>query len=122
MTASGRSIGTVEDAPGQYGRVTPFGANSTTTSTYLRGHVGTGTAAGLLRISRADVTNWIGAGSSLSNTQAKTSVANTSISATNEASRAPSRRTPAMPATYDNAAVTKPKARMATHHGTWPIA
>jgi len=55
-------IGTVEDAPGQYGRITPFGANSTTTSTYLRGHVGTGTAAGLLRIARADVTNWIGVG------------------------------------------------------------
>lgn len=55
-------IGTVDDAPGVFGRITPFGANASTTSTYLRGHVGTGTAAGLLRISRADVTNWIGVG------------------------------------------------------------
>lgn len=55
-------IGTVPDAPGVFGRITPFGANAYSTSTYLRGHVGTGTAAGLLRLSRADVTNWIGVG------------------------------------------------------------
>jgi len=55
-------IGIVPDAPGVYGRVSPFGANATTTSTFLRGHLGTGTAAGMLRIARADVTNWIGTG------------------------------------------------------------
>jgi len=55
-------IGTVADAPGVYGRVTPWGANATNTSTFLRGHVGTGTAAGLLRIAQAHITNWIGAG------------------------------------------------------------
>lgn len=55
-------LGTVPDAPGVFGRITPFGANALSTSTYLRGQLGTGTAAGLLRISRADVTNWIGVG------------------------------------------------------------
>jgi hypothetical protein len=55
-------VGLVADAPGAYGRISPFGANATTTSTFLRGHLGTGTAAGMLRIARADVTNWIGAG------------------------------------------------------------
>ncbi|MFA6044442.1 MAG: PEP-CTERM sorting domain-containing protein [Phycisphaerales bacterium] len=55
-------IGTVSDQPGVWGRITPFGAAAYNTSTYLRGHIGTGTAAGLLRIARADVTNWIGEG------------------------------------------------------------
>ncbi|MFA6045488.1 MAG: hypothetical protein WC718_10925 [Phycisphaerales bacterium] len=55
-------IGTVPDAPGAYGRITPFGAFATNTSTFLRGHLGSGTASGLLRIARADVTNWVGVG------------------------------------------------------------
>jgi hypothetical protein len=55
-------IGTVADAPGVYGRITPWGANATTTSTFLRGFVGTGTAAGLMRIAQNHITNWIGAG------------------------------------------------------------
>lgn len=55
-------IGTVDDLPGVWGRITPFGLAAYNTSTYLRGHIGTGTAAGLLRIARADVTNWIGVG------------------------------------------------------------
>lgn len=55
-------IGTVDDQPGVWGRITPFGSTSYNTSTFLRGHLGTGTAAGLLRIARADVTNWIGVG------------------------------------------------------------
>jgi len=57
-------VGLVSDTPGVWGRISPFGANATTTSTFLRGHVGTGTAAGMLRIARADVTNWIGTGAS----------------------------------------------------------
>jgi hypothetical protein len=44
-----------------FGRPLPWW-NSPTQSTYLRGHVGTGTAAGLLRIAQAHVTNWIGQG------------------------------------------------------------
>lgn len=48
--------------PGAYGRVDPFRANSTSTSSFLRGHVGSGTASGLLRIAQAYVTNWIGEG------------------------------------------------------------
>lgn len=55
-------IGTVADAPGAYGRITPWGANATTTTSFLRGHLGTGTAAGMLRIAQAQVTNWIGVG------------------------------------------------------------
>lgn len=55
-------VGLVPDAPGAYGRITPWGANATTTSTFLRGHLGTGTAAGLLRIASNNITNWIGVG------------------------------------------------------------
>lgn len=55
-------IGSVADLPGVYGRITPWGAQNLTTSTFLRGHTGTGTAAGLLRISQAHITNWIGVG------------------------------------------------------------
>jgi MYXO-CTERM domain-containing protein len=54
--------GIVPDQPGMYGRITPWGANATTTSTFLRGHVGTGTAAGMLRIAQNHITNWIGVG------------------------------------------------------------
>lgn len=55
-------VGIVPDVPGVYGRITPWGANATTTSTFLRGFVGTGTAAGLMRIAQNHITNWIGAG------------------------------------------------------------
>jgi hypothetical protein len=55
-------VGIVPDAPGVFGRVSPFGANATSTSTFLRGHLGTGTAAGLLRIAQNQITNWIGVG------------------------------------------------------------
>lgn len=54
--------GSVPDAPGVWGRVTPFGAIAYGTSNYLRGFLGTGTAAGLLRIAQAQTTNWIGVG------------------------------------------------------------
>lgn len=54
--------GIVNDQPGVYGRIAPFGANATSTSTYLRGHLGTGTASGMLRIAQNHITNWIGAG------------------------------------------------------------
>lgn len=55
-------VGLVSDASGAFGRVSPWGVNATSTSTYLRGHLGTGTAAGLLRIAQAHITNWIGVG------------------------------------------------------------
>lgn len=55
-------IGTVADQPGLYGRITPWGANATTTSSFLRGHTGTGTASGLLRIAQSHITNWVGEG------------------------------------------------------------
>lgn len=49
---------------GTWGRIRELHAITLNTSTFLRGHLGTGTAAGLLRISRAEVTNWIGEGPS----------------------------------------------------------
>lgn len=48
--------------PGIWGRTRTFSTTAYTTSTFLRGHMGSGTATGLLRISRADVTNCIGEG------------------------------------------------------------
>lgn len=61
-------IGTVDNLPGVYGRITPWGANATNTSTFLRGHVGTGTAAGMLRIAQNHITNWIGSGATSGST------------------------------------------------------
>lgn len=61
-------LGVVNDQPGVYGRIAPFGANATTTSTYLRGHAGTGTASGMLRIAQAHITNWIGTGATSGST------------------------------------------------------
>src|SRR5215207_1333861 len=58
------------------------------------------------------------AGSSSRSSQAKTSAASTSVRATNDASRDPSRRLAAIPATYASAAVTTPSAKTGTHHGT----
>jgi hypothetical protein len=61
-------MGTVSNLPGVYGRITPWGANATSTSTYLRGHAGTGTAAGMLRIAQNHITNWIGVGATSGST------------------------------------------------------
>lgn len=58
-------IGSVNDAPGAYGRISPFGSAATTSTSYYRGFVGTGANSGLLRIAQASVTNWIGSGSTL---------------------------------------------------------
>lgn len=58
----------VADVPGAYGRLSPWVANATTTSTFLRGHVGTGTAAGMLRIAQNHITNWIGVGATSGST------------------------------------------------------
>lgn len=55
-------LGSNDGAPGQYGRTSPFASSATSTSTYYRGFVGTGSNAGLMRISSAHITNWIGAG------------------------------------------------------------
>lgn len=61
-------LGVVNDQPGVYGRIAPFGANATTSSTYLRGHAGTGTASAMLRIAQAHITNWIGTGATSGST------------------------------------------------------
>lgn len=61
-------VGLVTDTPGSYGRLSPWGANATSTSTFLRGHIGTGTAAGLLRIAQNNITNWIGSGATSGST------------------------------------------------------
>lgn len=57
--------GYVPDAPGAYGRITPWASGTYTTSNYLRGHVHnnpTGDGSNYLRIARADTTNWFGVG------------------------------------------------------------
>lgn len=59
--------GHVPDEPGVYGRIQPFAASNTTTSTFLRGFVHlnpAGNGIDYLRISRANITNWIGVGPS----------------------------------------------------------
>jgi len=55
-------IGTVNDTPGVWGRITPFGANATRGSTYLRGFSHTVSGVNYLRIAQANITNWIGVG------------------------------------------------------------
>jgi hypothetical protein len=57
--------GAVPDAPGSYGRISPFAAVNLTTSQRLFGHVHTSGSNGgppgtFLRIAKAQVTNWIG--------------------------------------------------------------
>lgn len=54
--------GGVSDSPGVYGRIFPFCATQTTSTNYIRSHVGAGTAAGMIRISQAHISNWIGTG------------------------------------------------------------
>src|SRR5262245_56459046 len=54
--------GGVPDAPGVYGRIFPFCGTATTSTNYIRSHLGTGTAAGMIRIAQAQITNWIGEG------------------------------------------------------------
>lgn len=55
-------IGSVDANGSDYGRVTPFASASNSSTSYYRGFVGTGANAGLMRISQAHITNWIGAG------------------------------------------------------------
>lgn len=55
-------LGTVSDSPGVWGRITPFGANATRGSTYLRGFSHTVSGVNYLRIAQANITNWIGVG------------------------------------------------------------
>lgn len=60
--------GQVEDASGQYGRVSPWGsANATSAATFLRGHTHTVNGVSYLRIAQNQVTNWFGAGATANN-------------------------------------------------------
>lgn len=52
----------VQDQPGVYGRISPFGGGITTTSSYLRGHTHAIGGQTYLRIAQNHVTNWIGVG------------------------------------------------------------
>ncbi|MBI1190784.1 MAG: hypothetical protein GC200_08920 [Tepidisphaera sp.] len=87
-------LGTVDDASGAFGRITPFGANAITTTAYIRGFVGTGANAGMLRIAQAFVTNWIGTGTNANNA---TGAAGVSV-----AQIAPGTRLPTDPAYSDS--------------------
>jgi hypothetical protein len=54
-------IGAVVDAPGQYGRVIPFGAPATTATSFYKGHVNTAPdGIRYLRVAQAQVTSWFG--------------------------------------------------------------
>ncbi len=60
--------GQVADAPGVYGRISPWGsANQTSTSSFLRGHTHTVNGVSYLRIAQNQTTNWFGAGSASNN-------------------------------------------------------
>lgn len=52
----------VPDQPGVYGRITPFAAVFTSTSSYIRGHTHTVGGVSYLRIAQNHITNWIGVG------------------------------------------------------------
>jgi len=52
--------GVVADAAGQYGRISPWGGTSSTSSQRLFGHVNTDAGTTYLRIAQAQVTSWIG--------------------------------------------------------------
>lgn len=54
--------GYVSDQPGAYGRIGPFAASFTNTSTFLRGHTHVIGGASYLRIAMNHITNWIGTG------------------------------------------------------------
>jgi PEP-CTERM putative exosortase interaction domain len=58
-------VGTVADAPGQYGRISPFARTGLSSSNALFGHVHTNGAGGApagswLRIAQRQITSWIG--------------------------------------------------------------
>ncbi len=66
----------------------------------------------------APPTSWSAPGSWSSSSHAKMTAATTSVSATNDARRDPSRRLAAMPVVYAIAAVTTPRPTNGSHQAT----
>lgn len=58
--------GSVDDLPGQYGRILPFARTANPSSSRLMGHVNTNGGITYLRIAQAQITNWISGNSSTS--------------------------------------------------------
>lgn len=54
--------GTVTEASGQYGRISPFGSTGPTSTDPYRGHTQANSGVNYLRIARTTITNWVGAG------------------------------------------------------------
>jgi hypothetical protein len=54
--------GVVTDAPGQYGRLSPWGRSAVPTSTPLIGHLNSNAGTDYLRIAPSNFTSWIGQG------------------------------------------------------------
>lgn len=61
-TGNNGTGGSVTEASGNFGRITPFAATGATTSDPYRGHVQTVSGTQYLRIARTTITNWVGAG------------------------------------------------------------
>jgi len=66
FAVSGNNIstpaGSVTDASGAFGRISPFAATGTQTTDPYRGHVQTDSGTTYLRIARNTITNWVGNG------------------------------------------------------------
>lgn len=62
--------GTVTEASGQYGRISPFGSTGPVSADPYRGHTQTNASVSYLRIARSTITNWVGAGATTGTTAA----------------------------------------------------
>jgi len=61
-TGNNTNGGTVTDASGAFGRISPFGSTGPTTSDPYRAAAQTVSGVNFLRIARTTITNWVGAG------------------------------------------------------------
>jgi MYXO-CTERM domain-containing protein len=61
-TGNNTNGGTVTEASGAFGRISPFGSTGPTTSDPYRGHTQSVSGTNFLRIARTTITNWVGAG------------------------------------------------------------
>lgn len=62
--------GTVTEASGQYGRISPFGSTGPASTDPYRGHTQANAGVNYLRIARTTITNWVGAGATTGTTAA----------------------------------------------------
>lgn len=62
--------GTVTEASGNYGRISPFGSTGPASTDPYRGHTQANAGVNYLRIARTTITNWVGAGATTGTTAA----------------------------------------------------